>query len=73
LLGRNKGPIMENQVIGLGNVARTAAAFERVKAEFFALRPDELQQVSLDITAAFATVMGVLPELRVNDVNYCCT
>ena len=55
---------MENQVDGLGNSARTAAAFERVKAELFALRAEELQQVSLDITAAFATVMGVLPEVR---------
>jgi hypothetical protein len=64
LLGRRTRFVVENQANGLGNAARTAAAFERVKADLFALRADELQQVSLDITAAFATVMGVLPEVR---------
>ena len=56
--------VVENQNNSLGNSARTAAAFERVKADLFALSADELQQVSLDITAAFSTVMGVLPEVR---------
>ena len=55
---------MENQNSSLGNSARTAAAFERVKADLYALSAGELEPVSLDITAAFSTVMGVLPEVR---------
>jgi hypothetical protein len=39
------------------------AAFERVKAELAALPQDELQPITLDISAAVATVLGVLPEV----------
>lgn len=55
---------MENNNNGLGNEARLSAGFERVKGDLAALLPEQLQQVSLDITAAFATVMGVLPEVQ---------
>ncbi len=55
---------MENNNNGLGNEARLSAGFERVKGDLAALAPEQLQQVSLDITAAFATVMGVLPEVQ---------
>lgn len=41
-----------------------ADAFERVKADFAALGPEELMQINLDIPNAVATILGVLPEVR---------
>jgi len=55
---------MENVIKHLGDEVLMNAALERVKAEMAALKPDELQPISLDISAAVATVLGVLPEVR---------
>ncbi|HEY3495528.1 MAG TPA: hypothetical protein VGK73_12615 [Polyangiaceae bacterium] len=40
------------------------AAFERVKGELLRIPAESLLQVSLDISAAVATVLGVVPEVR---------
>lgn len=55
---------MDNQIKGLGEEALIKTVFERVKPELMALQVDELYQVSLDIPAGIATVLGVLPEVR---------
>ena len=55
---------MDNVSKGLGDEVLMSAALERVKAELAALTPDELQPISLEISAAVATVLGVLPEVR---------
>lgn len=49
---------------GLDEEMLGADAYERVKAEFDALAPEELAQVNLDIASAVATILGVLPEIR---------
>jgi len=55
---------MENVVNDLADEVLANSAFERVKGELLALRTEELVQVSLDISAAVATVLGVVPEVR---------
>jgi hypothetical protein len=44
--------------------ALVAEAYERVKEELAALRPEELELPTLDIHAAVKTVLGALPEIR---------
>ena len=55
---------MTNAIDDNGNETLMVAAFERVKPELLALEADELIQVSLDIPAAVAIVIGVLPEAK---------
>jgi hypothetical protein len=55
---------MENQIKGVSGEALAEEVFERLKPELMALKTEELFQVNLDISAAFATVLGVLPEVR---------
>lgn len=55
---------MDNVLIGVADEVHGAKAFERLKGELLAFRTEELFQVSLDISAAVATVLGVVPELR---------
>src|SRR4051812_29389670 len=54
-------PIEKNSV---GDEDLFNLVFERVKPDMAALKTDELLQVSLDISAAIATVLGVLPEAK---------
>jgi hypothetical protein len=53
-----------DSVKATGDEALANAVFERLRADFAALKKEELQQVNLDIPAAVATVLGVLPEVR---------
>ncbi len=56
---------MENSNQGnVGNELLVNAVFERVRPEMMALKPEELLSISLDISPAVATVLGVLPEVR---------
>jgi hypothetical protein len=55
---------MADVLNGVADEVLATGAFERVKGELMALRKEELLQVSLDISAAVATVLGVVPELR---------
>src|SRR3954465_13047926 len=55
---------MTDSIIGVGGEALAKAVFERVKGDLAALKPDELLAVSLDLSQAVATVLGVLPELK---------
>lgn len=56
---------MENSNQGnVGNELLVNAVFERVKPEMMGLKPEELLAISLDISQAVATVLGVLPEVR---------
>jgi hypothetical protein len=57
----NQNPNQRNTV---GDEALFNDVFERVKPDMAALKTDELLVVSLDISAAVATVLGVLPEVR---------
>ena len=56
--------IMNTEIETLGSEESVAAAYERVKADFAALRPEELTQVTLDIPSAVATIIGVIPEVK---------
>jgi hypothetical protein len=53
-----------NTVTNVGEEALANTAFERVQADLAAWKPEELLTVNLDISAAVATVLGVLPEAR---------
>jgi len=55
---------MATNVPGVGDEALADAVFEKVKPDLIKLEQSALQQVNLDIPAAIATVLGVLPELR---------
>ena len=55
---------MKNLINDLGNESLAKAAFERVTDELRTLRTDELLHMSLDISGAVATVLGVLPEVK---------
>jgi hypothetical protein len=55
---------MSDVLNGVADEVLATGAFERVKADLLAFRTEELLQVSLDISAAVATVLGVVPEVR---------
>jgi hypothetical protein len=49
---------------GLDNEALANAVLERMKGDLAALKKEQLLAVNLDISAAVATVLGVLPEVN---------
>lgn len=55
---------MATSIKGLGDEALAEAVFDRVKVELAVLKNEQLLAVNLDISAAVATVLGVLPEVR---------
>jgi hypothetical protein len=58
---QNHNPNQKNSV---GDEDLFNLVFERVKPDMATLKTDELLQVSLDISAAVSTVLGVLPEAK---------
>jgi hypothetical protein len=56
---------MENTKGKLGDEKLVGEAYERVKADLAALKPEDLLQVNLDIPTAVTAILGVLPEVTV--------
>jgi hypothetical protein len=54
----------QNRRMSVDDEALMNTVFERVKPDMAGLKTDELLQISLDISAAVATVLGVLPEVQ---------
>jgi hypothetical protein len=48
----------------LNDEALVSAAYERVKADLAAVKPEEFIQINLDIPTAVSTIIGVLPEVK---------
>jgi len=48
----------------LNDEALVSAAYERVKADLAAIKPEEFIQINLDIPTAVSTIIGVLPEVK---------
>ncbi len=48
----------------LSDEALVSAAYERVKADLAAIRPEEFIQINLDIPTAVSTIIGVLPAVK---------
>jgi hypothetical protein len=48
----------------LSDEALVSAAYERVKTDLAAIKPEEFIQINLDIPSAVSTIIGVLPEVK---------